>query len=332
MRSHRKCKALICAFLGIIVCTLLVACAGGGAQGTGQQPTNTFEGRTARDASELKEYVDKATKAGEEIKAAAPKEKQDAKLTKEQQEELTNANAAYKKGDYAAAEEAYSKILKAHPTNYGANVNLALALLQQERNEDAFVQALTCMYLFPSDAGPALNAQAAGVALGFDIKDVNASVESLAKEQDSKFDLSAKSSDYTNDLTYNLLWDRIDTELHDGATGKKDTATSGYETLREELAELLHKRPDDKDVLALIAYFDAAANKLGLGPSGLLDETGNAKDDSSSSSSSKGSASDKGSSSKKSDSNSSSDKSSSSKKSGSSSSSKKSDSSSKSSK
>ena len=170
------------------------------------------------------------------------------------------------------------------------------------------------MYLFPEDAGPALNAQVAGVALGFDVKDVNASVESIAKDQDGKFDLSAKSSDYANDLTYNLLWDRIDTELHDGATGKKDSASSDYENLREELADLLHKRPDDKDVLALVAYFDAAANKLGLGPSGLLDEAGNAKDDSSSSSN-KDNASDKGSSSKKNSSSSSSKKSSSSSKS-----------------
>lgn len=286
MSSHCARKASIGALLCTILCAFLVACGGGGAQGAGQQPANTFEGRAPRDASELKEYVDKAKKAGEELRTAAPGKQEDGDLTKEQEEDLADANAAYKSGDYATAEATYNKIIKAHPTNYGANVNLALALLQQERNEDAFVQALTSVYLFPSDTGPALNAQAAGVALGFDIKDINTSLESVAKDQDGSFDLSSRSSDYANDLTYNLLWDRIDTELHDEATGKEDPASGDYETLREELADLLHRRPDDKDVLALVEYFDAAAKKLGLGSSGLLDEEGAADKDGSGSSSS----------------------------------------------
>ena len=311
MSNHSARKALIGVFLCMILCSFLVACGGGGTQGAEQQQANAFEGRVPRDASELKEYVDKATKAGEERRTDAPTKKQDADLTKKQQENLEAANAAYKEGGYATAEEAYNKILEEHPTNYGANVNLTLALLQQERNEEAFVQALTCVYLFPSDTGPALNAQTAGVALGFDIKDINDSLEAIAKDQDGSFDLSKKSSDYANDLTYNLLWDRIDTELHDEATSKEKPAADDYEALREELAELLHKQPDDKDVLALVEYFDAAANKLGFGSSGLLDEKGDEeaeaeKANSSSSSSKKDSSSSSSSSSSKKDSSSSS--------------------------
>ena len=311
MSSQSSRKTIIGALLCTFACVLLMACAGGTLPGA--QPTNTFEGRAARDASELNEYVEKAAQAGGQRKDNAPKKKEDGDLTKELQDELADANDAYKKGDYATAEASYNKIIEEHPTNYGANVNLTLALLRQDRNEEALVQALTCVYLFPEDTGPALNAQVTGVALGFDIKDINSSVESLAKDQDGSFDLSATSSDYADDLTYNLLWDRIDTELHDEATGKEKPTSGDYDILREELADLLHKRPDDEDVLALVKYFDAAANKLGFETSGLLDEKSNEeteaeKADSSSSSSKKDGSSSSSSSSKKDSSSSSSKK------------------------
>ena len=49
-------------------------------------------------------------------------------------QELAEGNTKYRARDYAQAEKKYQEALGVEPTNYGANVNLALALLQNQQN------------------------------------------------------------------------------------------------------------------------------------------------------------------------------------------------------
>ena len=224
-----------------------------------------FEGREARDISEMKQYKEKALENAKQSRAVNHADKEEAELVEDLAEDFDEANALYRKGDYKQAQKAYEKILKTYPQHYGANVNLTLALLQQEENEEALVQALCSLSLFPTDGGIPLNVQTAAVASGFMADDAMEIAEEVVSESD---DSNAKlSKKRKHELAYNRLWDRIETELWKAANGKGSDKQNreAYEALHEELSkEIESGLSDDEDAQALLAYLEAAGEQLGL--------------------------------------------------------------------
>ena len=238
-----------------------------------------FEGREARDISEMKSFKEKALENAKQRKSVQNAEKDEATLVDELDTDFENANKKYRKGDYAQAQKGYEKVLKTHPKHYGANVNLTLALLQQEKGEEALVQALSSLALFPGDDGIPLNVQTAAVACGFTAEDALKTGAEVVSESEGGTGVSDKRA---HDLAYNRLWDRIETELWAAAhaTDGDKQIREKYEALHKELSEEVEKNlSDDKDAQALLAYLEAVGKQIEAGGQGESD--GDKKDDSS---------------------------------------------------
>ena len=235
------------------------------AQEVAETQEGLFEGREARDISEMVPYKEKALENAEASRAVRFEDKEEAELTVEFAEDFEEANAQYKRGDYRQAQKGYEKILKAYPQHYGANVNLTLALLQQEKNEEALVQALCGLSLFPTDDGIPLNVQTAAVASGFTTDDALEVAADVVSEAEGGSEVADK---HEHQLAYNRIWDRIETELWKAAHGKGSDKQNreAYEALHKELSEMMDsgELSDDKDAQALLAYLEAAGEQLGL--------------------------------------------------------------------
>ncbi len=245
-----------------------------------QQP---FVGREARDGDEILPFVDDAVKLIEGRQADMPGDAEETELSKKVNSKFNKANDAYREGNYEEAQKGYEEVIKTYPLHYGANVNLALALLQQEKNEEALTQALACIELSPSEGALLLNVQAAGVACGFSTSDIEMGLEELMKKlgRYAYEGGSGREGDYEQFYAYNKIWDRIETELHDAAaqpaegdeeasdeseeTERKPVVSSWlpYDNLSDELTELEGDLPDDSDVAALHAYLYAVGLQLG---------------------------------------------------------------------
>lgn len=68
-----------------------------------------------------------------------------------------DAAAAYRQGDYATAEKTWAEAVQLNPTDWIARHNLALALAQQDRWNEAAAQATAAFVQHPADAGGRLN-------------------------------------------------------------------------------------------------------------------------------------------------------------------------------
>lgn len=68
-----------------------------------------------------------------------------------------DAAAAYRQGDYATAEKAWAEAVQQNPVDWVARHNLALALAQQDRWDEAAAQATAAFVQHPADAGGRLN-------------------------------------------------------------------------------------------------------------------------------------------------------------------------------
>lgn len=288
MRQH---KVLLSLLACLVLLCALVACGGTTSSQTGTQTTEGFTGHAARDKSELEAIVEKATKTAderlgkedekaEESKAddktkeedkAKEDEKAEESKTKESKNEesdeiektadaFSSANDEYRKGNYDKAESSYESIIGTHAKNYGANVNLVLALLQQGKNDEALEQALACVRIFESDEGTLLNAQVAGAACGFSASDVEEAITDMYTSTKNGSSPSSKIKDSNNKqyYSYNKLWSDIETELHD------DPSKSVYDGLKDSLEKIKKKLTDDEDVEHLEAYLDAVGVALGL--------------------------------------------------------------------
>lgn len=223
-----------------------------------------FEGREARDISEMEPYKEKALENAEAALAVTFDGKEEADLIDELAEDFEESNDYYREGEYKQAQKGYEEILKTYPQHYGANVNLTLALLQQEKNEEALVQAFESLALNPTDDGIPLNVQTAAVACGFTAEDAMEVAGDIVWEMDSSAEINES---LEHELAYNRLWDRIETELWKAAHGKGSKKQNGeaYALLLEELTdEVEGPLSDDEDAQALLAYLEAVGEQLGL--------------------------------------------------------------------
>lgn len=286
----------------------LAACGGGGSSAPEEvaeyQPSfeQPFAGREPRDPADLDVIVDDAFALFEQREGQMKDDAEETELAKKVNKKFNKANESYRAGDYAAAQEGYEGVLSVYPLHYGANVNLTLALLQQEKNEEALVQALSCMDIAPGEVGVNLNIQAAGVACGFAADDIETGMDKMLdklKRGNYENDPEGRVRDFGPYYLYNKVWDNIETELRvaEGTTGDEGAAEaedaaateataaaeaereaaaaaetgsndglSGYEryeAIAEDLETLEEDLPDDTDVTALGAYLHYVGLQLG---------------------------------------------------------------------
>lgn len=245
-------------FLSLLVCAVavcvLVACS----QQDSAQKQVGFIGREARAASEIDAFVEKALQTANERKQQKNEDATEGDEAKESAEAFLAGNEQYHAGAYAEAQASYEDMLKTEPLNYGANINLTMALLQQEKNEDALTQALVCVNLFDDDTGALLNAQAAGAACGFKSEDVTEALRSVLEESGKDSMETLEGNVAQKYWRYNVLWSDIETELY----GTPESST--YKGLQSDLKDLGKDLYNDKDVAYLQAYLDAVGVDLGF--------------------------------------------------------------------
>lgn len=221
-----------------------------------------FEGSEARDASELDAIVDEATTLATDRRDAVPDDAEEGELNAKVNNRFSKGNASYEEGDYAKAQERYEKILEIFPKHYGANVNLTLALLQQEKNDEALVQALACHALFADQAEPLLNVQVAGVTCGFAMDDLEDAMNRVAPSGSDNVELLRAKMDSTiaDYYEYNKIWSNMETELHGAATGSEEDAAA---TESEEAAatESEETATESEEAEAATESEDAAATE-----------------------------------------------------------------------
>lgn len=236
-----------------------------------QQP---FTGYLARDAAELEDIAADAVKLAKDRKAGIAEDAEETDLAAEVNPEFNLANECYADGSYEKAEKLYRSIIDTYPQHYGANVNLTLALLHQEKNEEALVQALSCIELAPGEEGIFLNIQTAGVACGFATEDLevamDATLDGLGRGTYGAG--SGYDEEYGPLYRYNKLWSRIETELAVAGDGEDAEAAStdelaegsfAYDALESELDGLAGELSGDSDAAALRTYLYAVGLQLG---------------------------------------------------------------------
>ena len=243
----------------------LAAC--GGPSAPAQQK---YEGFEPRGPSELDTFVEEALELAEQRKMAdggsgrEELEEQEAKIFDEANAALENPQSASK-----PASEYYLQVLDTAPLSRGANVNLVLAYLAEEKNDEAFKQALACLQLFPNEMGCILNAQVAGTACHFaqiDIIDATHRVLEQASTSDGMLALDMIGSgswEFDAAYKYNNVWNDIDTIMNKVAK-EQITMAEAYEEMNAYCSELEAVSPDDKDVQYLRAFVDALAAQNGL--------------------------------------------------------------------
>lgn len=232
----------------VLLATTLGACGGGGSSEPEQVANyhvdikQPFEGREPRDPADLEAIVDKAYERYQKRSAKMKSDAEESELAKKANSTFNEANQAYREGDYAQAQKLYRNVIKDYPLHYGANVNLTLALLQQEKNEDALVQALSCMELSPGETGIMLNIQAAGVACGFSVDDLETAMDMMLDKLGRATygdDSEGRERDFGSYYVYNKVWDHIETDLY--AAEADDAESAGDAESEEEAAQKASK-------------------------------------------------------------------------------------------
>ena len=166
---------------------------------------------------------------------------------------FNEGNAAYRRGDYKQAEAIYQEIADKCPWHFGAVNNLALTLLQLEKNDWALRYCILNRMVNPGFYAGWINLDVAGYAMGFSPSGLE---NMLAKE----FDKFPKLEDYidrmSGDMTaadyndnalmfahlYNLLY--ADMEF-DGEINEMD----------KRMKSLLEENPADEDAQHLQKYW-----------------------------------------------------------------------------
>ena len=263
MTTRTRAFAFVFAVLAMIFALGLCACGGSGSSGPGQ-----YSGYETRGGAEIVPIRDAAIELGKQRAEAMPSDLTDGKMNEQAKDAFNAANELYRTGKFGEAASAYEAIITEYPKHFGANVNLTLALVQQQKGDDALKQALTCVYLFPGSDGVLLNAQVAAADAKFAWDDVASQITSILDEAGASAktisDILERGS-LSDSYDYNELWMLIETDLADYQSMGSDAKTHTYAEITERLNALLDKgMTNSEDGEALAAYVEAVGTQLGL--------------------------------------------------------------------
>ena len=261
MTTRTRSFALVAVVLAALFALGLCAC--GGSSGG-----DAFTGYTARDASSLQQIKDAAIELGKQRKEA-PGDHDESTINSLAREAFDAANELYKNEKWAEATKAYEAIIADYPTHFGANVNLTLSMVQEEKGDEALKQALACVYLFPGSDGVLLNAQVAAADAQFSFEDLETTMSEITweAEYDKSIDTTVNSGSLKDAYRYNSLWMRIETDLADSKRADMDDVelSSAYTTLHTELGGLLAAgMTNAEDGEQLMTYLEAVGGQLGV--------------------------------------------------------------------
>lgn len=274
--------ALISMICVIAICslTLLVACDSKTANPSGAKTTDevvadtVWQARVSKEADELRFFIEEAMIAADDARAFAPEADdllniQDNTAAGFYNAMFSDGNDSYRNGDYLEAEDYYNTILGDLPTHFGANNNRTLALLQQEKNEEAMIQALKTVLLYPEELGCLLNVQVAGDACGFHpniteeeltamlMELGNPSVrEALVRDTVSSY---VGAGSFSSAYDYNFTCSVVDFEI-----GSDSDIAFEYENVLSQVVNLSLYQSSDPDAKALLTYLQGAAKLNGL--------------------------------------------------------------------
>ncbi len=266
----RKLRLVVATLFALVVTVSLAAC-GGGSQEV------RFQGREARDASEMMTFAEEGRKLAESRRSQMTDQYLDEGETiSATQVDFVQANNLYRSGTYDEAADGYRSIIETAPSHMGANVNLVLALLQLGEVEEALSQAFACTFLYSTEPGVILNLQVAAVANGFSSTDALSTMTEALEEAGYLNPLEyMDGSSVEQECTYNMLWDDIDLQLYDVAQGEASENDHSYYDLTVRLRELEAQdderveagltEAEDEDLDALRAYLEAVGDQLGIG-------------------------------------------------------------------
>ncbi|MBR2835835.1 MAG: hypothetical protein IKE43_09060 [Coriobacteriales bacterium] len=233
-------------------------------------PQKPFKSTQPRDAAELDALVDQAIALAAWRAEHTPQEDQGV-LMDSSFSHFSDANKAYRSGDYRKAAQLYAQVLEVYPMHYGASVNIVPTYMQLELNDDAVIQAFSCLIQFPTEAGAMLNAQAAATAAGFAESDIEnylrdvanyatlAGYGSAGEYWDAVYGDTLRSS-----FDYNSVWNRIETQMVDTTQPPETYDRTEYDALVAELNRLEEQTPRDPEVTQLHAYLEVAGVQLGF--------------------------------------------------------------------
>lgn len=176
---------------------------------------------------------------------------------------FAEGNSSYRDGEYMDAQAIYEEVLVSVPTHFGANNNLTLALLQQEKNDEALLQSLVTMFLYPEELGCALNMQVAAETCGYDPEEYlslieNFSLEAILTIKKNSDSISSTSLAFSYNHDYAEMEYRLDPSLGD------KTLRDTYEAYLDAWEDGTVGDPSDPDVSALIAYLEGVGKLNGL--------------------------------------------------------------------
>ncbi|MCL2332096.1 MAG: tetratricopeptide repeat protein [Actinomycetia bacterium] len=246
---------LLCAALAGLLVTGMAACGHSSTSAATHGAKLTY--KKPRDRSNFELAVSKARETAQEARKTIPQDA-DPEVYGIQMNAagitggFTEGNDLFRKGDYQGALTKYEDLLEETPYHYGALNNAALACLELEKNEEALQYALTALELYPNNPELYLNAQAATVAAGYDLKDLDGDFGSTRSHAEA---VTVAASDLFSSIEYNDLCGAaaINTLASDSYT--QSVGQISYENYVRKLKDLKQKDSADPDITALMKYY-----------------------------------------------------------------------------
>lgn len=183
-------------------------------------------------------------------------------------EKLKEGNAKFKEEKYDEAIKAYDEQLAAVPGEWGTMNNKVLALLEQEKNEEAFTLALaTAKRHYSSHPEVLVNYLTAGHAQRFAplmlLKQLDMSTSQFSSAM-SRSDMSTDAkAQLSKSLRYNILYMNMEGKTESGtattSTSKRDLEQYTENLSNEEFNKILDEMIEggDEDATQLKEYFNS---------------------------------------------------------------------------
>jgi len=210
----------------------------------------------------------KAKSAASDAKIAFAEDGGDSAVQAVEDIDFIAGNSHFKQGQYQAALDKYKSVLTKIPYHYGALNNAALACLELNQSEKALQYALTAIELYPTDQELYLNAQAACVAAGYSLDELSTAYANYPGHMVhvDEIDRSVENAFLYNEQYAGIERNEIVSPSRSTVTSssKTDPRQSYYTGVMRVLQDLHGADAQDRDVSALMAYFQKTGVQAGV--------------------------------------------------------------------